>query len=146
MTDLYLPEGVPLPTPDPSGFDAPFWEACRRHELVVQRCTNCGTFRHYPEVVCWNCQSFDHDWPVMSGKAKVFTCMNVNQAVHPSLKEAVPFNTVIVELDDAPGIRMVGNLVDAKYDEIEIGMPVQVHFEDRPDAEDVTLPLWKRAS
>ena len=145
MAKTYLPEGIPLPAPDPSGFDAPFWEACKRHELVVQRCTKCGTFRHTPEVVCWNCRSFDSEWHKVSGKATVYSHMNVVYPVHPVLRERVPFNVVLVELDDAPGVRMVGNLVEVDYDDIRIGMPVEVVFEDRPEADDVTLPLWKRA-
>ena len=49
---------------------------------------------------------------------------------------------VLVELSDAPGIRMIGNLVDCAYEDIHIGMPVEVMFEDHPN-EAVSLPLWK---
>ena len=48
MADTYLPEGMPLPGYDPGSPDADFWEACGRHELVVQRCTDCKTFQHTP--------------------------------------------------------------------------------------------------
>lgn len=144
-TQTYLPEGIPLPGPDSFGLDDPFWEACRRHELVVQRCTDCGTLRHTPEVVCWQCRSFEYDWQPVSGKGTVFSFMNVVHPVHPALRERVPFNVVLIELADQPTIRMVGNLVDTPYEEIQIGMPVEVFFEDRPEAEGVTLPLWKRA-
>tara|TARA_B100001167_G_C16577764_1_gene215493 strand:+ start:271 stop:489 length:219 start_codon:yes stop_codon:yes gene_type:complete len=68
--------------------------------------------------------------------------MNVIHPVHPALRDRVPFNVVLVELSDAPGIRMIGNLVDCAYEDIHIGMPVEVMFEDHPN-EGVTLPLWK---
>ena len=145
VANTYLPEGIPLPAPDPSGFDAPFWEHAKKHELVVQRCTQCGTLRHTPEVSCWKCRSFDFDWAPQSGRGAIYSHMNIVYPAHPALKERVPFNVVLVELENAQGIRMVGNLVDTPYDEIRIGMPVEVHWEDRPEAEDVTLPLWKRA-
>src|SRR6185503_20313055 len=35
--------GRPVPTPTPEM--APFWEAARRGQLVVQRCRACGTLR-----------------------------------------------------------------------------------------------------
>jgi hypothetical protein len=69
--------------------------------------------------------------------------MNVVHPVHPALMQGGPFNVVLVELSDAQGIRMIGNMVDCAYEDIHIGMPVEVVFEDH-DNEEVTLPLWKR--
>jgi uncharacterized OB-fold protein len=46
-----------------------------------------------------------------------------------------------VELEE--GMRIVSNLVDVKPDEIEIGMPVEVTFEEI--TEGVTLPKFKKA-
>ena len=143
MTDTFFPKGMPLPAAEPDSPDEYFWAACGRHELVVQRCSNCGTFRHSPELICYNCHSFDYSWEKVSGAGKVYSHMNVVHPVHPAVVERVPFNVVLVELDDAPGIRMIGNLVDCEYKDIHIGLPVQVHFEDHPE-EGVTLPLWKR--
>lgn len=144
MADTYLPEGMPLPGYDPGTPDGDFWEACRRHELVVQRCTDCKTFQHTPEIICYNCHSFSYEFVKTSGKGVVYSYMNTEYPVHPVLRERVPYNVVLVELPEAGNVRMVGNLVDAVYDEIYIGMPVEVVFEDHPEAE-VTLPLWKRA-
>ena len=141
----FLPDGMPLPAASPYDFDLPFWEACKRHELVIQRCSKCATLRHTPEIICHVCRSFDYDWQRVSGKGKVFSHMNVVYPAHPALRERVPFNVVVVELEDAPGIRMVGNLIDTPYEEIQTGMPVEVFFEDHPD-QDVSLPLWRRTA
>ena len=143
MADQFFPEGMPLPASDTGSGDAGFWEACRRHELVVQRCTDCGTFRPTPEVICYECLSFNFEWHRVSGKGRIFSHMNVVYPAHPALRERVPYNAVLVELEDVKGIRMVGNLVDCSYEDIHIGMPVEIYFEDHPD-KDVTLPLWKR--
>ncbi|MDO8671517.1 MAG: OB-fold domain-containing protein [Dehalococcoidia bacterium] len=132
-----------IPLPKPSIEDAPFWEACHRHELVIQRCTNCRTFRHTPTPVCYNCQSFDFEWVKVSGKGTVFTYTNVAHPVHPALKERVPFNLVIVELPDAGNVRLAGNVIDTPFEELYIGMPVEVIFEDYPEG--ATLPRFKRA-
>jgi uncharacterized OB-fold protein len=146
MADTYLPAGMPMPAPQvDGGWDAPFWAACRRHELVVQRCSACGAMRHPPEVVCYRCSSFENDWPAVSGRGTVYSFINVEYPAHPALRERVPYNAVIVQLNEDPTVHMVGNVVDCEYDDIAIGMPVEVYFEDHPD-EEVTLPLWKRAA
>jgi uncharacterized OB-fold protein len=47
-----------------------------------------------------------------------------------------------VELEE--GVRMVSNMADCPPNEIYIGMPVEVVFEDIAD--DLTLPKFKRAA
>lgn len=140
-----MPKGMPLPQPVPDSPDVGFWDACRRHELVVQRCSDCGVLRHTPEFICYECYSYNYDWQPVSGKGTVYSHMNVVHPVHPALHERVPFNVVLVELADAQGIRMIGNVLDCVYEDIHIGMPVEVVFEDHQE-EGVTLPLWKRAA
>ncbi len=137
----FFPEGMPLPAPD--HVDGPFWEGCREHKLMIQRCTKCGTLRHSPDVICYKCLSFDYDWKQVSGKGKVWSYINCVYPAHPALKEFGPYNVVLVELDDADGIRMVGNLVNTPFEEIKAGMPVEVYWDQAAD--DVVLPLWKRA-
>lgn len=136
----YMPQGMPLPKP--SGDDAPFWEATRKHELVIQRCSKCGTFRHLPAVACYNCQSFDHEWVRVSGKGVIFSYINIFHPVHPAVKERVPYNVVLVELPDAGNVRLIGNIVDTPFEALYVGMPVEVFFEDID--EQTTLPQWKR--
>ena len=145
MAETFFPPGMPLPAPQvDTGWDAPFWEACRRHELVMQRCIGCGTYRYPPEVVCYRCRSFAYGWERVSGRGVIYSKMNVHYANHPALRERVPYAAVIVELAEDPTVHLVGNVVDCDYADIAIGMAVEVQFEDHPD-EDVTLPLWKRA-
>lgn len=121
-----------------------WWEYVKRHELVVQRCSDCGAFRHTPVPVCWKCRSFTYGWMPVSGRGVVYSWTIARHPAHPSVKDKVPYNIAIVELPDADHIRMVGNLVDVPEDEIEIGMPVEVTFEDISDG--VTLPQWRRVS
>jgi uncharacterized OB-fold protein len=131
-----FPPGMPLPaiTDD----TRPFWDACRRRELVIQRCTTCGTFRHLPTPVCWRCRSFAHAWEPVSGRGTIFSWTVVHRAFLPGLEEAVPYTVVVVALDDAPGVRLISNLVDG---EPTIGQPVAVVFEDV--APEVTVPRFR---
>ena len=89
-----------------------FWEACGRHELQFQRCGACGTFRSPPMTGCRHCGSTEVEWVVVSGRGRVFSHTTV---VHPALPEIagdVPYNVVVVEFDDAPGARLISNVLD----------------------------------
>lgn len=139
----YMPENMPLPdTKDINYRD--WWGFCKKHELVVQRCVDCGTFRHPPEPLCYNCQSFNWEWHRVGSKGVVFSYVIPYYPVHPALKNRVPYNVVLVELPDAGRVRMLGNLLDCPNGEIQIGMLVEVAWEDVSD--DVTLPQWKRGT
>ena len=129
----------PVPLADHAG--APFWEAAARHELVVQRCTACGSFRHPPRPMCPRCRSFDHEWAQASGRGLVWSWVIAHPPVLPAFAERAPYNVVVVELEE--GVRMIGNLLDTPNDQIREGMAVHVDFEDVEDG--VALPAWRTA-
>ena len=56
---------------------------------------------------------------------------------------AVPYASIIVELDDAPGALLAGNLLEAPYTEAKVGRRVEVIFEKLND--DITLPQFRLA-
>src|SRR5690242_17003857 len=118
----YMPEGMPLPDVHDREA-AEFWAAAKRHELVVQRCTDCGVFRHTPLPICHKCRSFAYEWKRVSGQGIVFSYTIVHHPVHPALRERVPYNVVVIELPDAGNVRMVGNAIDCGNDELRVGMP-----------------------
>ncbi|MBW2231855.1 MAG: OB-fold domain-containing protein, partial [Deltaproteobacteria bacterium] len=57
----------------------------------------------------------------------MYTYALVTQLLHPYWEGDVPYNVVLVELEE--GIRIVSNLVDCPNESIRIGMPVSVVFE-----------------
>jgi uncharacterized protein len=59
--------------------------------------------------------------------------------VLPAFADRVPYNAVVIELDEGPFL--VSNLVDIENDDIEVGLPVEVTFVDLGD--DVTLPQFR---
>jgi len=52
----------------------------------------------------------------------------------------VPYTVVLISLDDAPEIRVVGNMVDIGHDQVRIGMAVSAVWEERT-VEDETIQL-----
>jgi len=131
----------PLPVPTPE--TRPFWDAARRHELCVQRCTACGRHLFYPRVACPHCFGGELEWRRVSGRGRLhtFTVVHRGQRGFPL---AAPYVIAIVEL--AEGVRLMTNLIDVAPDPavLRIGMPVEVVFEDVTP--DVALPRFRPAS
>jgi uncharacterized protein len=136
-----LPPGLAAPAPTADSLDAPFWEATRRHTLLLQRCQQCGRFQP-PEHICWRCHSFDLAWEPVDPRGVVFSWERVWHPVHPALREAGPYVVVLVELPRADGVRLVGNLLGDPLAAVAIGTPVVPSFEDH---DSYTLVQWARA-
>ena len=115
----------------------PFWDYCKQHELRFQRCSRCGSFRFHPVPLCWKCQSFDYDWVHSRGEGRVYAKIVVHHPAHAATREVVPYNVVVVEMDDCGGTRLISNVIGSANDDIKIGMPVEVVWEDTTP--DVTL-------
>ena len=129
------------PLPDVNKFKE-FWEGCKQHKLMVQRCKSCGTYQWYPRLMCGNCGSFDVEWSELKGQGKVYSYVIVHRPPMAAFKDDVPYTNVIVEMDDVPYIRMQARLIDCPPEEVKIGMPVESVFEDV--TEEVTLPRFRR--
>ncbi|KUN07130.1 hypothetical protein AQI95_11275 [Streptomyces yokosukanensis] len=129
------------PVTDTDG--APFWEYAARGEMRVQACGDCGEPRFPPRPCCPHCQSFAVEWRPVSGRGRVWSYVVPHPPLLPEYAEQAPYNVVVVELEDAPRIRLVGNLVTGPGaalgsldpERIRIGARVQVVFADG-------LPQW----
>lgn len=140
MSDASGRPEMPKPVPDQDSL--PFWEGCREHRLLLQRCPDCGEVRYPPRPMCPACSAIGADWVQASGRGEVYSWVIPHHPVHPAVADRVPYNVVLVELEEGP--RMVSNLVDAEPEELAAGLPVEVVFEDVGD--DLTLPLFRRRS
>lgn len=138
--------------PDVSDPDAaPFWAACARHELCIQACGDCGTWRHPPRPMCPQCGSLAHRWQPSKGSGTLWSFVVPHPPLLPAYAELGRYNVIVVSLDEAPHIRLVGNLLAADGESIAaidpsticIGEPVQVAFRQ---VGEVTLPGWIRAA
>jgi uncharacterized OB-fold protein len=130
-----------MPLPAVTDDTRPFWDGCRRRVLLVQRCTRCVAFRHPPSPVCWRCRGFDHEWVASAGRGTLFSYAVVHRAFLPSLADRVPYTVAVVALDDAPGVKLVSNVIDAAPETLAIGLPLEVVFEDV--SADVIVPRFR---
>ena len=117
-----------------------YWEGCKRGELLMQKCGDCGLVRFPPAVLCARCLGERFTWEKMSGRGTVYTWIVVHRPQHPAFYEDVPYTVAIVELDEGP--RMHARIVGCPNEEIAIGMRVEVVFEKKND--DVTMPYFRR--
>lgn len=118
------------PKPEPTEFSQPFWDACERGELMVQRCTGCEALRHYPQPMCPECQSTGYDWAKLSGGGAIYSYTVAHRAFHPAWAEHVPYVLATIELDE--GVRMMCDLLDVEPDTVAIGQRVEAYFEELP--------------
>ncbi|HKS46994.1 MAG TPA: Zn-ribbon domain-containing OB-fold protein [Amycolatopsis sp.] len=121
----------------------PWWDAVRRHELVIQACAGCGALRHPPRSVCAECGSEQREWRRMSGTGTIYSFVVVHRPTLPMWRDSVPYNVVMVALDDAPHIRLHGNVVGIAEPELSIGMKVVATFDEVTESD--TLLRWKPA-
>ena len=135
----YLPADLPAPTLDPLGRG--FWDACRARRLCFQRCAACGTFQHPWTPVCFACRARDWRWEEVPGTGTVFSFTWAHHAATPLLAPYVPYNVSVVEIDGAPGVRLVSNVIDVAEGELAIGLGVRVVFEP---VGDLVYPRFRR--
>jgi uncharacterized OB-fold protein len=131
---------VSRPRPEPTEISKPYWDACARHELLLQWCRDCGKAQFYPRSVCVHCGSADLEWRRASGRATVYSFSVVRRAPDASLP--VPYVVALVDLAEGP--RMMTNIVDCAPESVRIGLPVEVTFEDLGDG--ASVPLFKPAA
>jgi uncharacterized OB-fold protein len=130
------------PVTDTDG--APFWQYAAQGELRIQACADCGEPRFPPRPCCPHCQSFASEWRQVSGHGHIWSYVIPHPPLLPDYAAQAPYNVILVELADAPRIRLVGNLVtepgaplnSLSPDRVRIGARVQVVFTG------TGLPQW----
>ena len=132
MTD---PPPRVLPATDgPSGF---FWRSGADGRLRFLRCSSCAYLIHPPTSFCPSCQSREAEPAAVSGRGTVYS-YTVNHQPWDGIGDI--YVIAVVELEEQVGLRLMTNLVDVTPDDVHIGMPVEVVFEDH---DPVYLPLFR---
>lgn len=109
---------------------APFWEAAAEGRLVVEHCPACGSDSFPPRGICRRCRNRDVGFVEVTGSGEVYSFTVNHQRWLPDLE--VPFVIVLVEFPEHPGVRVVGRLRGAEPGDVEVGMQVDVGFEEGP--------------
>jgi uncharacterized OB-fold protein len=119
----------PLPQPDID--TQPFWDACRGHELRAQRCNACGEFRWPPQAFCPECYAWDFAWTKLGGTGRVDSFVVVHYAAVAPFQPDLPYVIAHIAVDGTnERVRLVSNVIDCQWQEVRVGMPVEVVFDD----------------
>lgn len=128
----------PLPEMDPE--EKPFWENLKAHEMKIQHCSDCESWFFPPRAICPHCLSENYVWTPVSGRGEVYAVTTFHLSFHPGYtKDDLPYNVSIIKLEE--GMRMVSNVVGCPVDQVKIGMPVEVIYDDVTD--EVTLAKFQ---
>jgi uncharacterized OB-fold protein len=127
------------PRPAVTQDNAFFFEGARRHELLVQRCTACGTLRHPPLPACGACRSFEWDAVPASGRGELYSWVVVHYPQVPAFD--YPLTIGLVELEE--GTRLVADLDGVAHEDLRVGLALEVAFVDYDD--ELSLPVFRPA-
>jgi uncharacterized protein len=117
----------------------PYWDGCKRHELLIQLCSSCGNYQFYPRLYCANCFSDRVEWVTASGRATVLSFTIVRRPVSSAFAADVPYVVALVTLEEGPS--MMTNIIGCPPDQVAVGMPVTVTFEDWTD--EISIPKFR---
>ena len=113
-----------------------FWTAGADGALRFQYCGACDRYLHPPGVVCSGCGGSPEVRDV-SGRAAVVGVTVNHQPWLPDME--VPYVIGLVAIEEDPLVRLTTLIVDAEPDDVVIGLPVSVRFEQHKD---VWLPVF----
>lgn len=128
---------LPRPLPRPTAVSRPYWDACARHELTVQRCRACARLVFIPQAFCRWCLSPELEWVPSSGRGTLYSYTVIWRPQSPAF--APPYVAGIIRMDD--GYDMMSNIVGCDPDDVRVGMPLEVTWQDERDG--ISLPVFR---
>jgi uncharacterized protein len=128
------PKPRPAAVPDPD--TEPYLMAALEGRLVLQRCDSCGKYQLYGRAMCQFCGG-DVSWVDASGRGTVASWTVIRQNHARPWREMLPYVVALVDLEEGP--RLMTNIVGCDPEEVFIGMPVVVRFENVSDEAAIAL-------
>ncbi|MFD6171922.1 bifunctional MaoC family dehydratase N-terminal/OB-fold nucleic acid binding domain-containing protein [Streptomyces coeruleorubidus] len=137
------------PRPVVNRDNAGFWEGVARHELLIQRCTGCGTLRFPWLPGCNSCGGLEWDTVEACGEGTVYSYVVMHHPPFPAFTAsdhaaaaAGPYAVGLIELVE--GVRIISNVVGVPYDKVRVGMPVRLCFRQYDD--ELVLPVFREVT
>jgi uncharacterized OB-fold protein len=138
-----MPESS-LPLPPIDDINRTWFSSLRAGELRIQKCEGCGRLRHTPRPMCPWCNVLGHCWERMSGRGRIWSFIVAHAPVLPVFADRVPMPVAIVEIEEDPRIRIVGQLGEnVDPEKVLIGASVHAVFE--PVSDEMGLIRWNLA-
>ena len=129
------------PSPEPDLASQGFFDGLRARRLMVQRCPHCGALQ-LSELQCNRCHAEGLEWVPASGRATLYSLVNIHMRYHEGFADQVPYNAATVELAEGP--RLYANIVAAGPDPLALGMPLEVDYSELSTG--VVVPVFRPAA
>jgi hypothetical protein len=114
-----------------------FWTSGADGTLRFLACSKCSYLVHPPAPFCPKCECRVLAPTDVSGRATLHS-FTVNHQPWDGVGDHYVIG--LVEIDEQPGVRLTTNIVDIDPDAVQIGMRVEVTFEDHAP---VFVPLFR---
>ena len=108
--------------------DAPHWNGFAAGELRLQRCTECKEWIWPADWRCRYCGSWDLGWEAVPLEGTVYSWVRTHHNFMPAFKDLLPYVTVLIELPQAGGRRVLG-LLAGDEQRLRIGARVEGFIE-----------------
>ncbi|MGD0749382.1 MAG: OB-fold domain-containing protein [Acidimicrobiales bacterium] len=131
-----MTEVAPRITPPLDELNRPFWTGGASGVLQITRCRSCRRWVFPLSATCPDCGG-PTAYEATSGKGSVFTHTTNAHPYNPAVP--LPYNISIVELVEQPGLRFITNVVDCPPEDVHVGLPVHVQFEQHGE---VFVPVF----
>ena len=126
------------PKPVIDNWNRPFWEACGKEFLLLQRCTATVKCFFPPAPVSPFTGRPDWEWIKASGVGELWSYVVFHQGYFDGMKDELPYPVAMVKLAEGPFL--LTNLLDLTPDQVKIGMKLRVRFGEGP--ENLVLPQF----
>jgi len=120
--------------------DDQFWRALEEGVFKLPRCSACKTWTWPAHFRCGRCGSWQFEWVALEPQGTIFTWTRTHYAFDRVLerKQQLPYVTVVAEIPQAGGARVMGVLKGEDRD-LHTGMPVRGTI-DPPSAQSKWYP------
>jgi uncharacterized OB-fold protein len=117
---------LPVPALDDDPATRPFWAALEQGRLLLERCSRCLVVTWYPRGFCPRCGSTATMWIEASGRGTVYSYTVVRRSFGV-FAPLTPYVVAYIELAEGP--RILSNVVDARPEDVAIGLKVELAIE-----------------
>ena len=96
--------------------------------LCFPYCVACARFHWYPMPLCPHCQSADIEWRQVAARGTLYSWTEIHHAFDLRYTGPLPYIVGLIEFSDAPGVRLISNIVAVAADTLVLNMPLDAHF------------------